>query len=249
MKIYIGVDHVSYMKAVPKYCWSYYELQNRRKPLPKLGSFLLDSGGFQFIKNHSKYTKTIEEYLEKVLFLQPDIFVSRDWMCEPSQLKITRLSVQQHMNRTVYEQYNIMRLVEHHSFLDYDEFPKFMGVIQGWKLNDYLHCIDQLKEHGLILDYMGIGTLCRRNKVNEIIEIGKAIKKELPNTKLHGFGVKKQVLKHPEAKNIFYSIDTAAAQFMKKRNGKWVTTANGMNECLKTYYDDLKKLSEFGGKK
>ena len=58
---------------------------------------------------------------------------------------------------------------------------------------------------------MGIGSICRRTKLDNIANIIKAIKKELPNVKLHGFGVKIKIFKlYPQTIKMLYSSDSSA---------------------------------------
>ena len=96
--------------------------------------------------------------------------------------------------------------------IDEDTGPSILvPVIQGWETADYLYCIDQMVSQGLIKDYMGIGTLCRRVKVSDLFGIIRSIKRELPQRcKLHGFGVKVNFLKHQETYRLLVSCDSAA---------------------------------------
>jgi hypothetical protein len=71
------------------------------------------------------------------------------------------------------------------------ELP-FIPVLQGWRLADYLACLERYSVAGVDLATMplvGIGSVCRRQATGEIC----AIVTELANLglRLHGFGVKR----------------------------------------------------------
>lgn len=234
MRVYIGNDHVAAMRYIPNTCFSIKVLMNRRKPMPSpRGGFMLDSGGFQFIRQLGKYPLSPEEYLKKVAFLQPDIFVIQDWMCEPLQVMRTGLSIKEHIRRTVENYLYISELTSP------DIKSYCLPVIQGWELNDYFDCIDLYGDYGLIVDYMAVGSICRRGKEIEIKNIIENIHAAIPWVSLHGLGVKKQVLY--ACRESLHSCDTAAGQFMKKNSDKWITTKTGYYQLLQEYYFNLQK--------
>jgi hypothetical protein len=226
MIIYLTLDHVAYIKHVENMCWSFKQLRGRKKDLPRpIGKFLIDSAGFTELSDHGKYTFEIEEYLNCIRRFDPDYFVNMDWMCEPSVLQKTGKNIWYHINSTIGNYYNMIQQMTE------DEIKKCIPVIQGWKIQEYLYCIERYEKNGLIAPYMGVGSICRRGSAREIAKILSIIKGELPNTKLHGFGVKKSVIDLlPDG--ILHSIDTAAYMFAKKHNGRWVTSANGIDLAL-----------------
>ena len=235
MIVYLTLDHVAYIKYVDNMCWSFKQLRRRKKELPKCkGNFLMDSAGFTELSDFGKYSFDIDEYLTCVRRFNPDYFVNMDWMCEPAILQKTGYSVEYHIINTV-ENYHkmIMKLSE-------EEIKQCIPVIQGWKIQDYFYCIEQYENNGLIAPYMGVGSVCRRGSASEIAKIISMIKGELPNVKLHGFGVKKSVI-GLLPNDVLYSIDSAAYMFQKKHNGRWVTSANGIDIALHDMQDDLKK--------
>lgn len=240
MRIYIGNDHIAAMRYLPNTCYSYKVLMNRKKPMPSPhGGFMLDSGGFQFIRQLGRYPCTTKEYLNKVGFLQPDIFVIQDWMCEPGQVERTGLSIREHIRRTVENYLYILELEEGASS---DIKGYCLPVIQGWELDDYFSCIDLYEDYGLIAPYMAVGSVCRRGKTEEIKEIIEGIHAAIPKVRLHGLGVKKQVLK--ECSDMLHSCDTAAGQFLKRDTaGKWITTKTGFYQLLQRYYFEVAKVS------
>jgi hypothetical protein len=228
------LDHVSYIHHVENMCWSFKQLRKRKKELPKCrGKFLMDSAGFTELSNYGKYTFDIPEYLSCVRRFNPDYFVNMDWMCEPSIIQKTKENIQYHINATIENYYDmIQQLTE-------DEIRRSIPVIQGWCIQDYLYCIEGYEKNGLIMPYMGIGSICRRGSTREIAKIISIIKGELPNVKLHGFGVKKSVI-DILPNGVLHSIDTAAYMFGKKYNGRWVTSANCIDLALKEMQEGIK---------
>ncbi len=169
----------------------------------------VDSGGFPSSFIHNGYNKSDSEYLHFVKKTKATYFALRDYPCEPQIL--------QKYNVTVRDQ--ILRTVEHHIKLldllsNYDLSAKPIPVIQGWEIEEYLFCLDEFREHGLISEYMAIGSLCRRNATTQIRKIILTVRDELKDSiKLHGFGVKLSALKNKAVWDALYSVDSAAWDF------------------------------------
>jgi len=231
------LDHVSYIQHVENMCWSFKQLRRRKKELPKCkGNFLMDSAGFTELSDFGKYTFDIDEYLQCVRRFNPDYFVNMDWMCESTILEKTGKTTHFHINATIENYYHMIQKMTE------DEIKKCLPVIQGFTIQEYLYCIERYEKNGLIAPYMGVGSVCRRGSTSEIAKILSIIKGELPNVKLHGFGVKKSVL-DLIPNNLLHSIDTAAYMYGKKIDGRWVTSANGIDIALKEMQDGIKKSS------
>jgi hypothetical protein len=97
-------------------------------------------------------------------------------MCEPEVVSKTGLSVSEHQRRTVD---------------NFFELRDFVPVLQGWDLADYLRCADLYESKGLSLQQqpvVGLGTVCRRQRTTQAVDIVKRLSSE--GLKLHGFGFK-----------------------------------------------------------
>jgi queuine/archaeosine tRNA-ribosyltransferase len=235
MFVYMTLDHVAYIKYVDNMCWSFKQLRKRKKELPKCkGLFLMDSAGFTELSDNGYYSFDIDEYLRCVRRFAPDYFVNMDWMCEPTIIQKTEKTVRLHIALTVENYQNMVKKMSE------DEIKRCIPVIQGWGILDYFYCIEKYEEKGLLAPYMGIGSVCRRNSTHEIAKIISMIKGELPNVKLHGFGIKKSVI-DLLPNNVLHSIDSAAYMFQKKHNGRWVTSKNGIDIALHEMQNDIKK--------
>jgi hypothetical protein len=148
---------------------------------------MLDSGAFSELSIYGEWTEGPERYVAAVRRYQEEVgrlawAGPQDWMCEPSTLARTGLSVTEHQRRTVENFVQLRSLAP--------ELPIF-PVVQGWRLDDYLRCVDAYARVGIDLTaepIVGLGSVCRRQATTEIGEIvGRLSGLGL---QLHGFGVK-----------------------------------------------------------
>lgn len=233
MKIYIGIWQVGHAKYIPQFMFSLRRLKNRKTPVPfNTYNWIMDSGAFSEININGKYTFTPQEYLRYVELHQPPLFFNMDYMCEPFVLRKTGLTVKEHQEKTISNQIKIMDLLK-----NYNIKSEFSGCIQGWKIEEYIEHIDMLKSQGLVTNKMGVGSICRRNSREQIIEVLKAVKQELPNTNLHGFGIKTDVLKERIIHDCLDSCDSMAWSFSGRRNKKSCTICEYPNSknCANCY--------------
>jgi len=210
VKFYVGVGQQSQiMWAKDRFMLSFQVIRKRKHVwgIPDHYEWIMDSGAFSELKKNGKYTYEPEEYLDRVEIWQPDYFVSMDWMCEREQLKLTGKTIPEHQQLSLDNQIRLTELLEDSWIKDHTQL---IGCIQGFEIPEYLEHIDMLREHGMILPYMGIGSVCRRAADNQIIKVIRAIRKELPDTKLHGFGVKTTMLKNPVTYDCLDSVDSQA---------------------------------------
>jgi queuine/archaeosine tRNA-ribosyltransferase len=181
--------------------------------------WILDSGAFGELYQHGKYTYSIEDYLSLVSKYQPPVFVSMDYPCESKILFKTGKSIKEHQNLTTENHLKIRESLE-----KFGIESQLMGVIQGWKKEEYLEHLDSLKAYGLIEKYMGIGSICRGTNrgtnLREVAEIITEIRKILPgNIKLHGFGVKISLFKsNPRTIKMLDSADSMDWSLLGRRH-------------------------------
>jgi len=204
------------------------------KPIPKNKlKVFVDSGGFSFFFKMKEYTTPHKHYLEFVEKKNADFFANRDYPCEPELLKKNKTTVRENQEKTIKNQIEIMDLID-------DEFPnlrsKFVAVVQGWKIEEYLWMLDRMKEQGLLTKRIGIGSICRRGKEQEIRKIITEIRKNLPRKyKLHGFGIKFGVLKYKDVWDALTSADSLAFRFLITNNGTpiWLQIKEKIENWLK----------------
>jgi hypothetical protein len=147
----------------------------------------LDSGGFTELSLHGRWVTPAEDYAAAVTAYADrigglDFAAPQDWMCEPFMIARTGLSVAEHLHRTVDNYVTLRRLAP-----DLPVIP----VVQGWRLADYLTCVDLYASAGVdlaALPRVGLGSVCRRQSTAEIAVIVTELARR--GLKLAGFGVK-----------------------------------------------------------
>lgn len=124
-----------------------------------------------------EYVQDVRRFYSEIGSL--DWVAPMDWMCEPSILKKTGLTIAEHQVRTVE---NFLNLRDRLADL-------VIPVLQGWTLDDYQRCWQLYEEYAVDLQsevVVGLGTICRRQ---DTAEAGKIVRALAP-LRLHGFGVK-----------------------------------------------------------
>ena len=164
-----------------------------RRTLPKralpraVTDWALDSGGFTELTLHGRWTLAPRDYVAIVRRCRDEIgrflwAAPQDWMCEPTVLAKTGLTVSEHQRRTVDNFLELRALAP--------DLP-FVPVLQGWGVSDYWRCEDFYARAGVDLGrepLVGVGTVCRR----QASLVGSSILATLASTglRLHGFGFK-----------------------------------------------------------
>jgi hypothetical protein len=126
------------------------------------------------------YAAAVARYAEQIGGLE--FAAPQDWMCEPFMIERTGLSVAEHLHRTVANYLTLRHLAP--------ELP-VIPVVQGWRLADYLACLELYTSAGVdlaALPRVGLGSVCRRQSTAEIAVIVTELARR--GLRLHGFGVK-----------------------------------------------------------
>lgn len=187
-----------------------YASKVRYFPTANVNLRFVDSGGYSFFHKDGVFDERIDKYLKFVKRHNADHFANRDYPCEPDLVERRGSTILQNQLMTLHNQ------VELETYIT-DEYPelfnRFVAVLQGWTLDDYLFMADYLNDHGLLTDLVGIGSVCRRNATVDIKEIILGIKSQFPIIDLHGFGIKFDVLRDIEIWDSLYSADSMAFQY------------------------------------
>jgi hypothetical protein len=152
-----------------------------------------------------RYVQLARRYAVEVGKLQAA--APQDWMCEPSILAKTKLTVAQHQRRTVDNYLRLRDLAP-----DVPWFP----VLQGWRLSDYFRHVDAYFAADVdlqTLPLVGLGTVCRRQHTEAITKLVSALSSY--RLRLHGFGVKQQGL--ATIGHLLQSADSMAWSFTARR--------------------------------
>lgn len=157
---------------------------------------------------------TAKDYAQEVRVYQREIgnldwVAPMDWMCEPWIVQNTSWkSLHVHQALTVL---NFRKLRE-------DEgLHLVIPVLQGWKKDDYLRCVDLYDRAGVDLGsepLVGVGSVCRRQGTGDARDIFAAL--HGLGLRLHGFGVKIAGLK--QYGQALVSSDSMAWSYRARRS-------------------------------
>jgi hypothetical protein len=209
--------------------WFWKNGKFRGKPrFPKtMQKLFLDSGGYQAFTKFGSYPFTVEDYARYISEVSPNFAATMDFPCEP-QLSLG--TVEERIQKTVLNAKELAKLAEN---------EELVMVLQGYRIDDYLSCINLYEKEDLSLDHVAIGSLCRRKSNKEIYGILNAIRKVLPNSKIHGFGLSLTAVKDFSIFQLIDSFDTQA--------WLWEIKSNRF-KTLKPYERVLSLLREYNGK-
>ncbi len=222
MKFYIGTHMVNHAKYFERSFISVNVLRRRRSDFT-VNDWILDSGAFTEISTHGHYRFPVEDYARSInrwkLCGQLEYAVCQDYMCEPFILSKTGLSVLDHQRLTIERYDHLVPLTD----------VAIMPVLQGYTLTEYLRHLEMYGSRLVLGAYVGVGSICKRNsKPTEIAVILEGIKRERPDVRLHGFGLKTTALVNAYICSLLYSADSMAWSYHARRNGG---NPNGLEEA------------------
>jgi hypothetical protein len=215
LKFYVGIHHLSLAKHLGPVFVSASQLEFRKSPFTE-ADWIMDSGAFTTLVKHGGYPHAPQRYAALIKrFAQPNLVaaVTQDFMCEPFMLARTGLTVADHQRLTIERTDDLMRL-------DTGGIP-IMPVLQGYAPSDY---VEHLRQYGTRLAhgaYVGVGSVCKRNgKPDAIVSVLEAIKRERPDLRLHGFGLKVTSLAYRQIRDLLFSADSMAWSYAARRQGR-----------------------------
>ncbi len=175
----------------------------------------MDSGAFTEIATHGYYRESVDAYVVQIERWRTCgnmlAAVSQDYMCEPWIIAKTGLTIADHQRLTI-ERYDAIR-AKTTAFV--------MPVLQGFAPSDY---VEHLRAYGARLTpemWVGVGSVCKRNAdPGTIYDVLRAIKRERPDLRLHGFGLKTTALGDGGVFDLLHSADSMAWSFAARRQGR-----------------------------
>lgn len=174
---------------------------------------IVDSGGYNVQSNFGMYPWTVKHYHYWLSQNNFNWAAVMDYACEERFDELH--SVQERMQKTVDN------TVEHFNL---DPQYNLLPVLQGRSVEDYVKSYDMLKDHGIPLEKVGLGTVCRISSSKEIVRTEKAIRDRCKDIEyIHGFGVKINAFKLGAT---FDSADSQAWVYPAS-NGRCYTLENG----------------------
>lgn len=226
MRFFVGLHQPSDAAHVDAAFISINRLRNRRSHF-KVGDWIMDSGAFSTILTHGDYPEPPEAYAAHIKRWSTCgnllAAVAQDYMCEAHMLAITGKSIPEHQQLTI-ERYD--RLIASGTGGVY-----VMPVLQGYAPADY---VDHIRQYGDRLGHgawVGVGSVCKRNGDAAAIEaVLLAIKRERPDLRLHGFGVKTTALGSRLVRELLHTADSMAWSFAARKQGR---NANDVREAIR----------------
>jgi len=212
-------------------------LRNYRRLPTASAPWALDSGGFTELQYFGRWTTTPAEYIARVRRYRDEIghlawAAPQDWMCEdivihggtagPLRFVGTGLSVAEHQRRTVT---NFLQLRA-----EAPDLP-FVPVIQGFRAEEYLACVELYRQAGVDLaaePLVGLGSVCRRQGTAEAHDIISSLHHQ-GITRLHGFGVK--TLGLARYGHLLTSADSMAWSIDARRRRQPMRGCTGHKNC------------------
>lgn len=215
MRFFVGLHQPSDAQHFDACFISVNRLRKRRSNF-QVTDWILDSGAFSTILTHGGYPHPVQEYAERIRRWKQCgnllAAVSQDYMCEPSMLAITGLTIADHQQLTI-ERYDAL--------LRCDTGCYIMPVLQGYAPQDY---VSHIRQYGGRLKpgmWVGVGSVCKRNSdPRAILDVLIAIKTERPDLRLHGFGLKSTALANGTIRALLGTADSMAWSFAARRSGR-----------------------------
>ena len=232
MKFYLGTHEPSWLGRVnvPLFVSRRRLERSHRRHFPRATcDWSLDSGGFSELFLHGGWAVSARSYADQVRVYRDEIgrlewCAPQDWMCEPDVVKKTGLTVFEHQQRTVNNFFELRDIAP--------ELP-FVPVLQGWELDDYKRCAALYEARGLDLSkepIVGLGTVCRRQKSRQAVEIVSEF--YYAGLNLHGFGFKIDGLRNCGA--MLKSADSLAWSYRARMSSPLEGCSHkACNNCLR----------------
>jgi hypothetical protein len=217
MRFFVGLHQPSDAKHVTAPAFiSINRLRERKSPFV-VGDWIMDSGAFSTILTHGDYPQAPAAYASEIKRWRHNgnllAAVAQDYMCEAHMLKITGKTIPEHQRLTIER---------------YDELVKcdtgdvyIMPVLQGYDPEDYVSHIRQYGDRLQFGAWVGVGSVCKRNGNAASIEaVLLAIKRERPDLRLHGFGLKTTALGSEIVRDLLETADSMAWSFAARKQGR-----------------------------
>jgi len=208
------------------------------------GEVFMDSGAQQFYMdfNGFDYPYTEKDYLEFALKAGVDYIATLDL---PLDILHPRgLPIKDGIKRTVEHGVELIALAEDLGVVD-----KIVPVLQGFDdPSQWLESLDLYKSHGVTPDkfkYWGVGSICMMKSPPSVHKILSAVRKALPDVKLHVFGISMNSLRRTYY--LIDSYDTSVWIYWAKMDGNvyiWSPRRNAFMRFKARRRYDTKDLME-----
>ncbi len=225
MRFFVGLHQPSDAQHTDAAFVSVNRLKTRKSDF-EVSDWIMDSGAFTTILTHGDYPEPPAVYAAHIRRWSKCgtllAAVAQDYMCESHMLKITGKTIAEHQRLTI-ERYD--------GLLACDTAGVYiLPVLQGYAPADY---VEHIRQYGARLAHgawVGVGSVCKRNgNVGAIEAVLLAIKRERPDLRLHGFGLKSTALGSRLVRELLETADSMAWSFAARKQGR---NANDYREAV-----------------
>lgn len=215
MRFFVGLHQPSDAKALDAAFISINRLK-RRKSAFAVADWIMDSGAFTTIHTHGGYPEPVDTYAAQIRRWKGNgnllAAVAQDYMCEAHMLAKTGLTISDHQRLTI-ERYDALLACNTGVYI--------LPVLQGYEPRDFISHIRQYGDRLTQGLWAGVGSVCKRNGTPAGIEqVLMAIKKERPDLRLHGFGLKITSLSSCLVRSLLHTADSMAWSFSARKQGR-----------------------------
>lgn len=172
----------------------------RRPPADHIAALAIDSGGFTMAAKYGAYPWAMEQYINFIRELSRDVPLTfcacMDYACERDVNRGIYATNRDRIKATIYNEIALRAMAP--------DLP-WLGVLQGNTIEERALDVALRRRIGLLAEYMGIGSICRRSPVeaaNVICYYGE----QLPGTRYHAFGLSIRTLDTPQAPRVYHLL-------------------------------------------
>ena len=225
MRFFVGLHQPSDAKHVDAAFISVNRIRNRKSQFV-VGDWIMDSGAFTELEKYGAYREPPEVYAAQIKRWSTNgnllAAVSQDYMCEAFMLEKTGLTIGDHQRLTI-ERYDAIIACD-------TGCVPIIPVLQGYAPDDYVNHIRQYGDRLKFGMWVGVGSVCKRNGDPSAIEdVLLKIKRERPDLRLHGFGIKTTALRSGVVRDCLHTADSMAWSYAARMEGR---DANSVFEAI-----------------
>ena len=212
MRFFVGLHQPACAGKLPAGQGAFISVNRLRKRKSgfAVGDWIMDSGAFTILDTHGHYPESPEAYAAEIRRWANNgnllAAVSQDYMCEPSMLGKTGMSIAEHQRLTI-ERYDAIKAAGTGGVY-------LLPVLQGFAPAEYVSHLGQYRHRLGAGAWVGVGSVCKRNAdPQSVVDVLLAIKAVRPDLRLHGFGVKLTALADLEVRELLETADSMAWSF------------------------------------
>lgn len=219
MRFFIGIPEPAWAGNFERAFISVARLRRRKAVFSAPAQeWAMDSAAFSEVALHGGYRHPPEVFAREAAYWTGRVpgcaFVaSQDFMCEPFVLAKTGLTVEDHQRLTI-ERFDALKAA-------WSAPAPLLPVLQGFTLETYVRHLGAYGDRIPQGAWVGVGSVCKRQGDIRLVEdILVALKRERPDLRLHGFGVKLTALRSPVVRDLLHSADSMAWAYAARRQGR-----------------------------